>query len=104
MGGATNCPETPRQKMIGMMYIVLTAMLALNVSVEVINGFTLVEESLKVNIQGTENRNLGLYNKFEDLANLNPDKVGQWLTDAKRVKAESDKLYNEIEDIKLQIV
>ncbi len=32
MGGAKNCPETPRQKMIGMMYLVLTAMLALNVS------------------------------------------------------------------------
>ena len=31
MGGAKNCPETPRQKMIGMMYLVLTAMLALNV-------------------------------------------------------------------------
>ena len=34
MGGAKNCPETPRQKMIGMMYLVLTAMLALNVSTE----------------------------------------------------------------------
>ncbi len=32
---ATNGPETPRQKMIGMMYLVLTAMLALNVSSEV---------------------------------------------------------------------
>ncbi len=104
MGGATNCPETPRQKMIGMMYIVLTALLALNVSVEVINGFTLVEESLKVNIQGTENRNLGLYNKFDDLDKLNPDKVGYWLNEAKRVRKESDKLYNEIEDIRLQIV
>ena len=30
MSGAKNCPETPRQKMIGMMYLVLTAMLALN--------------------------------------------------------------------------
>ena len=30
MGGAKNCPETPRQKMIGMMYLVLTAMLALH--------------------------------------------------------------------------
>ena len=31
--------ETPRQKMIGMMYLVLTAMLALNVSKEIINAF-----------------------------------------------------------------
>jgi len=31
--------ETPRQKMIGMMYLVLMAMLALNVSNEVLNAF-----------------------------------------------------------------
>ena len=35
MSGAKNCPETPRQKMIGMMYLVLTAMLALNVSTDI---------------------------------------------------------------------
>ena len=35
--------ETPRQKMIGMMYLVLTAMLALNVSKEVLNAFILVD-------------------------------------------------------------
>ena len=46
MGGAKNCPETPRQKMIGMMYLVLTAMLALNVSADILNGFSLVDNSL----------------------------------------------------------
>ena len=30
-----NCPETPRQRMISMMYLVLTAMLALNVSKDI---------------------------------------------------------------------
>jgi hypothetical protein len=35
--------ETPRQKMIGMMYLVLTAMLALNVAKEVLDAFTLVD-------------------------------------------------------------
>ena len=38
MSGAKNCPETPRQKMIAMMYLVLTAMLALNVSADISNG------------------------------------------------------------------
>ena len=46
MGGATNCPETPRQKMIGMMYIVLTAMWALNVTTDVRNGLKKEEERL----------------------------------------------------------
>ena len=40
--GATNCPETPRQKMIGMMYLVYTALLALNVSAEILTGFVTV--------------------------------------------------------------
>lgn len=40
--GAKNCPETPRQKMIGMMYLVLTAMLALNVSADVLDRKSVV--------------------------------------------------------------
>ena len=38
--------QTPRQKMINLMYIVLMALLALNVSSDVLRGFTLVDESL----------------------------------------------------------
>ena len=37
---------SPRQKMINLMYVLLMAMLALNVSSDVLNGFTLVDESL----------------------------------------------------------
>ena len=37
---------SPRQKMINLMYIVLTAMLALNVSSDVLNGFNQVESGL----------------------------------------------------------
>ncbi|MGE0568611.1 MAG: GldM family protein [Bacteroidia bacterium] len=38
--------ETPRQKMISMMYLVLTALLALNVSDQVLQGFITVDESI----------------------------------------------------------
>lgn len=38
--------ETPRQKMIGMMYLVLTALLALNVSKEIINAFVKLDSKL----------------------------------------------------------
>ena len=38
---------TPRQKMINLMYVILMAMLALNISTEVLNGFSIVEESIK---------------------------------------------------------
>ena len=38
---------SPRQRMINLMYIVLTAMLALNVSSDVLNGFSQVQEALQ---------------------------------------------------------
>lgn len=104
MGGATNCPETPRQKMIGMMYLVLTAMLAMNVSADILLGFRMVEESLQINTRGSENRNVNVYDKFQSLNDLNPGKIGPWLKKAKTVKAESDKLYEDIEQLKIMIV
>lgn len=44
MGGGGK--ETPRQKMIGMMYLVLTALLAMNVSKQILQGYLSVNESL----------------------------------------------------------
>ena len=44
MGGGK---ETPRQKMIGMMYLVLTALLAMNVSKQILQGYLSVNESLE---------------------------------------------------------
>ena len=40
-------PREPRQKMINMMYLVLTALLALNVSAEILNAFKTVNKSLE---------------------------------------------------------
>ncbi len=104
MGGAVNCPETPRQKMIGMMYIVLTALLAMNVSASILEGFTMVEESLKVNTESAEKRNKVLYLKFDDLNSQNPAKVGEWLNKAKEVHERSTKLYKQLDDLKLIMI
>ena len=43
MAGIANNPNSPRQKMINLMYLVFIAMMALNYSSEVLNGFDLVE-------------------------------------------------------------
>ena len=101
---AANCPETPRQKMISMMYIVLTAMLALNVSTDVLNGFSLVQESLTKTIESTEIKNKDLYDQFGALKSQNPKKVGEWLDLANTVKAKTDSLYDVIETLKFDIV
>ena len=57
-------PVSPRQKMITLMYVVLMAMLALNVSTEVLNGFSIVEESLNRTTTNSSKENESLYSAF----------------------------------------
>ena len=69
MAGGNNVARmSPRQRMINLMYIVLTAMLALNVSSDVLNGFSQVHDSLQ-----RTNRNMTAKNElqFQYLADLN---------------------------------
>ena len=78
---------SPRQKMINLMYVLLMAMLALNVSSDVLNGFTLVDESLTKSTEITNKQNQKLYQDFEDRMAQNPEKVGEWYKRAMEVKA-----------------
>jgi hypothetical protein len=90
--------------MIGMMYLVLTAMLALNVSADILNGFDMVNNSLSNAIINAEVRNRGLYGDMQALYDLNPTKVGEWLEKANKVKEESDRAFNYIQDFKKGII
>lgn len=58
--------ETPRQKMIGMMYLVLTALLALNVSKEILKGFVTVDESITSSKLHLTESNERVRKAFED--------------------------------------
>lgn len=58
--------ETPRQKMIGMMYLVLTALLALNVSKEILQGFVMVDESIGKSKVILDENNSRVQKAFED--------------------------------------
>lgn len=57
--------ETPRQKMIGMMYLVLTALLALNVSKEVIAAFVTLNDKLDASSEIINNKNNETYGGFD---------------------------------------
>ncbi|MFW5760509.1 MAG: gliding motility protein GldM, partial [Cyclobacteriaceae bacterium] len=57
--------ETPRQKMIGMMYLVLTALLALNVSSETLLKFIYLNESLERQVNENSVKNAGIINRIE---------------------------------------
>ena len=100
MGGAKNCPETPRQKMIGMMYLVLTAMLALNVSTDILSGFTMVDNSLHSSIAASASQNERLYLEFQAALEKNPAKTQEWYDKAQEVKAQADSLYAYIQNFK----
>ncbi len=102
--GAKNCPETPRQKMINMMYIVLTAMLALNVAAEVLEAFRVVDASLTQTIQTVDMKNKQIYSSFEQAYTENPTKVHEWKEKADLVKSKTDTLINQIWDLKEELV
>lgn len=104
MSGAKNCPETPRQRMIGMMYLVLMAMLALNVSSEILNGFGLVDSSLRNTIASSDVRTKGVYDDFQFMYEKNPAKVKEWLDKANAVQAQANELDEYIKDFKYEIL
>lgn len=102
--GAKNCPETPRQKMIGMMYLVLTAMLALNVSADVLDAFTKVQQGLTSTISTFGKKNAELYNEIEMAYNLNHTKVASVREKALTVRQETKELIDFIETLKVRMV
>ena len=97
-------PVSPRQKMINLMYVVLMALLALNVSTEVLNGFSLVEDSLKRTTLNATMENIAIYDDFAVQMKKNPQKVKQWYDKSQKVKEMSNNLYNLADELKLAIV
>ena len=104
MSGATNCPETPRQKMIGMMYLVLTAMLALNVSAAILNGYTQVDDSLHATIETMQDSNAETYATFKAALDKNPEKTQEWYDKAMEVKRVSDEFFEYVQTFKDDMV
>ena len=97
-------PVSPRQKMINLMYVVMMAMLAMNVSTEVLNGFSIVEEGLRRSTLNATKENVGIYTDFETQMKANPQKTRVWYAKAQAVKKMSDELYNFAEELKVAIV
>ena len=86
------------------MYVVLMAMLALNISTEGLNGFSIVEESLNRTTSNSSKENETLYSDFAEQMKSNPEKVKAWFDKATEVKRMSDSLYNFAQMLKERIV
>ena len=99
-------PKEPRQKMINMMYLVLTAMLALNVSAEILNAFKTVNSSIANSNEVIAEKNAVTYKSFEDkLKDQQTAANAQiWAPKANEAKKLSSNLYNEIEELKTRLI
>ncbi len=91
--------------MINMMYLVLTAMLALNVSAEVLNAFKTVNNAINTSNEVIDEKNKLTYQSFqaklEDPQTKN--KAAQWAPKADAVKKLTDDVYQYIETLKLEM-
>ncbi len=98
--------ETPRQKMIGMMYLVLTALLALQVSDALLQKFTLLNNSLEIANQSATSKNKGVVQgideRIKDLPN--PAAYADVLKRANEVRRISDALVNHLDGIKSKVL
>lgn len=96
--------ETPRQKMIAMMYLVLTALLALNVSKSMLDAFIVVNESMESTIENFSNKIDEVHAEFNKQYSLNPNKVKPFWDGAQEAKIKSQRLVQYIDSIKYALI
>ncbi len=96
--------ETPRQKMIGMMYLVLTALLAMNVSKDILDAFVIINEGLEVTNANFMAKNEFTYSQFEKAKANDPAKVAEFYNKAMRAKGLTEEVYLHIEELKKYLI
>lgn len=95
-------PKEPRQKMINIMYLVLTAILALNVSAEILNAFKTVDRSLMTASGIVEQKNQDIFKSFQRKLDdpKTHEKTAIWMPKAEQAKKLADEMYAYIDALK----
>jgi gliding motility-associated protein GldM len=96
--------QTPRQKMINMMYLVLTAMLALNVSAEIVDAFAKIERGLDQTVVITNIKNENTLKFFEGAVAELGQKAAEWRNKAKITREKTIEIKNYIQDLKIEMI
>ncbi len=86
------------------MYLVLTALLALNVSTSVLDAFKIIDEGLEKTGNTLNKKNEDIYTEFYKANQVNPTKTAVWNNRALEVKKKADALYSYIQDLKLKVL
>lgn len=96
--------ETPRQKMIGMMYLVYTALLAMNVSKDILDAFDTVNTGVQTTNITLSNQINQKYAAFEEQYGLDKEKVGPYWEQAQALREEAKDLIEYTEALKWDLV
>src|ERR1017187_3376479 len=96
--------ETPRQKMIGMMYLVLTAMLALNISRQVLQAFVVVNDGLVKTNSNFDIKNQSVMQMFDKAYKDDSAKVGKFRNNAYTAQALSDRFCKYLDSLKAGLI
>lgn len=99
-------PKEPRQKMINIMYLVLTALLAINISAEILNAFKTITASLEKTNTTVNASTTQIYESLTEKSTQDATKAKAllWLPRAKAVIDETNDAYNYIETIKKELI
>ncbi|WP_118974525.1 type IX secretion system motor protein PorM/GldM [Taibaiella koreensis] len=98
-------PKDPRQLMINLMYLVLTAMLALNITKEVLTAFMTINGSIEKSNTTIIDKNNAFYKSFDEAeASSDRAKVKPYNDKAKEIKAKSEELYKFLDTWKEDII
>ncbi|MBP6731020.1 MAG: gliding motility protein GldM [Chitinophagales bacterium] len=98
-----NSQLSPRQKMINMLYLVLTAILALNVSSEVLDAFKNVNDGISTSNGSLKSKNQNIYNELGFQYRNDSIRAKMAYDKSQQVKSVSAKLYKLLEQYKTEI-
>ena len=95
---------SPRQKMIGMMYLVLTALLALNVSKEILDAFVTINAGLENTGRSFDQDLAGLYARFDEKKSIDPIRVTANWEKAQEAKKKAKEMNQYIDLLKRRLI
>lgn len=84
--------QTPRQKLISLMYLIFLALMALNVSVEVLDSFPLINEGIEQTNRNFELKVDMVYRDFDQEKAISEDKVQPYYDEAQYIRGLADSL------------
>lgn len=99
-------PKEPRQKMINLMYLVLTALLALNVSSEILNAFKTVKSSLDNSSVLAGSKTAQLFQSFQKKMEKpeTKEKATIWFAKAQEAQKKSEEIFKYIDELKMELM